>query len=117
MQQAQASETLGPGSVRALKIVVVVMAGLILAGLALVAARIMQLSSKPELRSTPTATQLAEQAEIRLPAGGTVRSVSMSGHFLLLHYEAPTGSGIVITDATTGKTLSRIKLVPSAPAQ
>ena len=113
---------LGPGAVRALKITVVVMGILILIGLALVISRIIQLSSKTRGQTTAngtattTQTTLTEKAKLAIPAGATIKTISLSGHRLAVHYEAATGSEIAIVDITTGKTVSRIRLVPSAPA-
>ena len=113
--------SLGPGAVRALKITVVVMGILILIGLALVISRIIQLSSKTreqtaETGTTTTQTTIAEKAKLAIPASATIKTISLSGHRLAVHYEAATGSEIAIIDMNTGKTVSRVKLVPSAPA-
>ncbi|MFM1815095.1 MAG: hypothetical protein RLZ98_1790 [Pseudomonadota bacterium] len=109
---------LGPGAVRALKIVIVVMGVMIFAGLALVAARIIQLSSTPrtETASATGTVTMVDRARIAVPAGATIRNVALSGQRLVVHYDAPTSSGILIMDTATGKTLSRIDIVPEPPS-
>lgn len=118
MQQTDPQGPLGPGAVRALKITVVVMGILIFIGLALVIARIVQLSSskRTDTETRPTAMTAAE-GRVTIPAGAAIRSVSMSGNRLAIHYDEPAGTGIVIVDATTGETLTRIRLIPEPPSR
>ena len=115
-----------PALVRALKIAVIGMGILILAGLAAVVWRIVHLSSSP--KDVPPAPALSQPAAARgaaavltpemileLPEGAAVRAVTLSANRLAVHYEAPGGAGIAIVDLETGRTLTRIRLGVTRP--
>ncbi|MCC7252277.1 hypothetical protein [Hyphomicrobium sp.] len=101
---------------RVLVFIVVFLGLLILAGLAAVVLRIIYLSSTPGAQRTmPEAGQSAVAAtadRLDLPAGGSVKSVSVNGDRLAVHYEAPGGAGIVILDVASGAVLRRVDVVP-----
>ncbi len=97
-----------PALVRFLKIAVIGMGILILAGLTAVIWRIVTLASSPKdappavtsaapLSAAPSAA-LPPEAMLALPDGATVRSVALSANRLAVHYWAPSGSGIAIMD-------------------
>ena len=111
------SGPLSPGQVRALKIAIVVMAILIVLGLVGVIARIMYLAStKPTARPVASqATPSAVEARIPVPAGAVVKSMTLDGDRMALHFESPTGAGITIVDVASGKVVSRWHLVPEPP--
>ena len=115
MQKTQVPEPLGPGAVRALKITVVVMGLLIFAGLALVIARIITLSSQSSTQPTRAYTPAPARSELAIPPGTAIKSLSLSASRLAIHYETTSGGEIIILDIASGKTLSRIKLVPTTP--
>lgn len=120
------------GLERSLKIVVAVLGLLILVGLGAVIARMVSLASGDKATATASSGQsaleetagladtgipetegqlrLAAEQSLELPTGATVRSVSLSGGRLAVHYDAPDGAGIAIQDLKTGKTLSRVRL-------
>ena len=50
-----------------------------------------------------------------LPAGAQVRGLALQGDRLAIHYDTAAGSGIAVVDLATGRTLSRVQLVPGAP--
>ncbi|MGQ0671880.1 MAG: hypothetical protein ACT4N2_03220 [Hyphomicrobium sp.] len=112
-----------PRLVRALKIAVIGMGVLILAGLAAVIWRIVDLASSPASKGTgvhPAMTALTdapssaspaaltESIALALPAGAVVRSTSLSGHRLAVHYDAPSGPAVAILDLETGRRLSTV---------
>jgi hypothetical protein len=109
------SGPLSPRQVRALKIAVVVMGVLILLGLFTVFGRIIYLASRPAPQVQAASQGLSPELRLGLPAGAEVRHTSISGDRLAVHYEAPTGGGIVVLDVARGQVLSRIELVPEAP--
>jgi hypothetical protein len=112
-----------PGLVRFLKIAVAGMGLLIVLGLGAVIWRIVQLASSPKpvpagaaVSSAPAnsaavaAAVLAPEILLELPAGAAVRSVTMSGGRMAVHYDAPSGTGIAVIDLETGRTVSRVRI-------
>jgi hypothetical protein len=107
----------GPG-VRALKIAVIVMGIMIVVGMVVVFARIVYLANQRGAQGTTVpsgSARLAPQAQLALPAGATIRHVSLSGERLAVHYDGPAGSGIAVVDLATGSVLSRLRVVPELP--
>ena len=93
---------------RNLKIVVFGLALLMFAGLAAIAGRIIYLASGASTQ--PAAPSLAMRPEqmLSLPPGAAVRSVSLSGNRLAVHYEAGGADGIAILDLETGQTITSV---------
>ncbi|WP_156827557.1 hypothetical protein [Hyphomicrobium zavarzinii] len=99
---------------------------LIIAGLTAVVLRIIYLSSTPSApregqeatqeatQETPAAAALPSQDRLDLPAGAVVKSVSLSGDRLAVHYEAPSGAGIAIFDLASGAVVRRVEVSPGA---
>lgn len=124
-----------PTLVRALKIAVTVMGVMIVAGLAAVIWRIVDLASSPKAanEATPAARATAHPAsatgppatawpadlDVELPEGAIVRTTALSGNRLALHYEHAGSTGIAILDLETGRTLTRVRVKPvrGGPAQ
>lgn len=63
----------------------------------------------------PAATRTAPEVALALPAGASIKAVSLSGDRLAVHYTSPTGDGILIVDAATGEVVGRLKAAPAAP--
>ena len=104
--------------VRALRIAVIVMGVLIVMGLVAVIGRIVYLMARPSAPSASAASgRLAPEITASLPAGAHIKTVTLLGDRVAIHYEGATGSGIVVIDLASGRTLSRLKVVPEAPAQ
>jgi hypothetical protein len=112
---------------RAMKFVVAGLALLLIAGLVAVAMRVIYLASKPKIQEPPQAATRAPpavastrglSAELRLalPAGAEVRSVSLSGDRLAVHYIAGATAGIAILDLQTGRKLSDVTIAPGQKA-
>lgn len=114
-----------PVFLRNMKIAVVVMAVILILGFIGIIARIFYLSSRlPPPQSAQSslaqplsagAAQLSATARLELPPGATMRSVSLAGTRLAVHYESPSGSGIAIVDLETGRTVSRVEVAPTIP--
>lgn len=102
------------GFERSLKIAVIGMGVLIVLGVLTVIGRIVYLASRGPAQSSSSAG-LAASARLSLPAGATIRTVSLSGDRLAVHYDASTGAGIAVVDLASGRVLSRVELVPEAP--
>jgi hypothetical protein len=107
---------LGPKGVMALKIAIVVMGIMIIAGIALVIGRMIYMASSPKSTSPlaverpASATELAPEQAVTLPQGAIVEQTSISGNRLLVRYKAGSTSEILIHDLATGRVLSRIRL-------
>jgi hypothetical protein len=105
---------------RALIVVVIALAVLILAGLAAVAWRVLQLGTGRAAKSDsvtlpgagPAAAALPPTAGIALPAGAEVTAMALDGDRLAVHYKAGAEKGIAIIDIAGGRELGRIRLSP-----
>lgn len=101
---------------RALRLAVIGMGVVLVVGFIIILARIFYLASRPgALASSPAAAVLHAEPALQLPAGGAVRSVSLSGNRLAVQYVSPAGDGIAILDLETGRTLSRVKISAGSP--
>jgi hypothetical protein len=115
--EQQASIVLGDRHVRMLKIAVIAMGVVLVLGFIAVIARIVYLVARGSETSHATAVSqpLSESTRLALPAGSTVRNLSLSGGRLAVHYDGLTGGGIVVLDLQTGTAVSRIQIVPDVP--
>jgi hypothetical protein len=103
---------------RNLKIVVSVLGILIFVGLGAVAIKIVLLANKPSgSSSTQSAVATAGGASVsfEVPRGAKIVSVSLSGNRLAIHHDGPSGPGITILDAETGRRLLDVKPVETMP--
>lgn len=118
----QAVETApGPSAAEArlqrnLRIVVIALAALIFAGLATVIGRVIYLASGTSTqRAVPSSAEPPEGASLQLPAGVQVRSISLSGDRLAVHYEGAGAEGIALVDLKTGQTQTSIPITRGLP--
>ncbi len=114
----QAAIVLGDRHLRMLRFAVIAMGVVLVFGFVAVIARIVYLVNRgSETTSAPAAISqpLRDAARLALPAGAAIRNLSLSGSRLAVHYDGPTGSGIVILDLATGVPASRIEIVPETP--
>ncbi len=110
------------GTERLLLGVVILLGVLMLGGLGAVLVRIVHLSTQRaapvvvdgERAPAAALTALPEAARLELPAGATVRSISLAGDRLAVYFEAPGGGGILIVDVASGRTIARIGLGAAA---
>ncbi|HXF54406.1 MAG TPA: hypothetical protein VNK52_09820 [Hyphomicrobiaceae bacterium] len=106
---------LKPAHVRLLKIAVVTMGILILAGFGAVVLRIAHLASNlSEGGSAPGNIEL--RARLALPPGAVIRLMALSGDRLALHYDGPEGAGIAVVNLSTGAVVSRFGIVRETPS-
>jgi hypothetical protein len=104
---------------RNLKIVVSVLGILIFVGLGAVAIKIVSLANKPAGLSN-TAQPLAANSNtatvsFELPSGAKIVSVSLSGNRLAIQHDGPSGPGITIVDADSGRRVLDLKPVATMP--
>ena len=102
---------------RVLKFIVVTLAVLLFAGLVVAVARVIYLASAPVAQPatsalTPAAPMPAIRPEqsVALPAGAQVRSVSLSGNRLAVHYDVGSASGIAVLDLQTGRLVTNVAI-------
>ena len=103
--------------VRALRIAVIAMGALIVMGLIALIGRIIYIVARPSTQTASSSGVLAPEIKASLPSGAVVRTVSLNGDRMAIHYDAPTGAGIAIVDLSSGRTLSNIRLVTEPPKQ
>ena len=115
-------EFLSPPQMRALKIAVVVMGVILVAGFAAIVVRIIYLTSnKPAIAAVPAgpATLALPLADVRLalPPGAEVKSVTLDGNRLAVHHSGggPKDDTITIIDLATGRIISRVAIERKAP--
>jgi hypothetical protein len=128
MQGTEAVDDVGTPSAaemrlqRNVKIVVLVLGVLIFAGLAAIVGRMIYLASGQKAQQAHPAALSADmplrpELSMQLPAGAEVRSVSLSGDRLAVHYVAPGGEGITVLDLRTGEAVARVGLERLSPAK
>lgn len=112
-----AAIVLGERQIRMLRFAVIAMGVVLVLGFITVIARIVYLVNRGSDTGSATAISqpLKDAARLALPSGATVRTLSLSGARLAVHYDSPTGSGIVILDLASGTPASRIEIVPETP--
>ena len=120
-----------PPNIRMLRFAVIGMGALLLAGVAAVVGRIAYLATRPVATAISTTVTgavapssaglattasgpIATEVRLALPPGAKVRSQSLNGNRLAVHYEAPAGDGILILDLETGRPISQVRIEPSS---
>jgi hypothetical protein len=100
---------------RNLKIVVIALAVLLVAGLATVIGRIIYLASGKPAQRAASGLALAPETSLQLPAGAQVRSISLSGDRLAVHYEAAGAEGIAVLDLLSGRPITAVGIRRALP--
>jgi uncharacterized membrane protein len=106
---------------RNLKIVVAVLAIMLAVGMATIVGRILYLASRtpaqPAAAPAPAAVSvgvLPKELSMQLPSGAQVKSISLSGDRLAVHYALDAaggaGEGIAIIDLRTGEPVASVGL-------
>ena len=97
-----------------LKLVVIALGILLVAGLAIVIGRIIYLASVPSAQHVASSMVSSNQT-LQLPPGSEVRSVSLSGNQMAVYYEMPEGSGVAVLDLATGRKATHVSIVSAPP--
>ena len=100
---------------RNLKIIVIGLAVLMLAGLLAIVGRVIYLASGSRAQPAAPVAAIMPEQKLGLPAGAQVRAVSLSGNRLAVHYEADGTEGIAVLDLQTGATVTTVA-IERAPA-
>lgn len=94
-----------------LKVLVIVMGLLIVAGFVVIAAEIARRMSTPNAARSPAAAGFTER--IALPAGARVVSVTAAGDRVVVHVETPGGpASAYIVDPRNGTLLGTVEFAP-----
>lgn len=105
-EPAPPKDMFSPSQIRTLKIAVIGMGAILLAGFVLVIGRIIHLVNRAP--TAPVAAAVSNGGRpyaltpLRLPSGGVVRHIAISGDRLAVHYEAPGDTGIIVLDMVSG---------------
>jgi hypothetical protein len=106
---------------RVLIFIVAFLGLLIIGGLAAVVLRIMYLSANPQPQQSSVEigprvqVGSTDAALLSLPEGAVIKSLSLSGDRLAVHYETGGKNGIAILDVASGAVLRRYDVVPGTP--
>ncbi len=93
---------------RNLKLVVFGLGFLIFAGLAVIVGRVIYLASAPGTQPAAPMPAIRPEQSLQIPPGAQVRSISLSGNRLAVHYEAGAQAGIAVIDLETGRTITNV---------
>ena len=117
-----------PPNIRLLRLAVIGMGAILVLGVATVIGRITYLAMRQRVPVVTTSgsgagasepalgSSGAISAELRLalPPGAKVRSQSLAGNRLAVHYEGAGGEGIIILDLETGRPVSQVRIEAGA---
>jgi hypothetical protein len=95
---------------RNLKIIVIALAVLMLAGLVAIVGRVIYLASGSPTQPAALVPAIRPEQKLGLPAGAQVRAVSLSGNRLAVHYDAGGAEGIAVLDLQTGVTITTVAI-------
>lgn len=95
---------------RNLKIIVAALAMMLFIGLLAVAGRVIYLASTKSAQPAAPTLAIRPEQSLPLPAGAQVRSISLSGSRLAVHYEAGGRAGIAVLDLQTGRTITNVDI-------
>jgi len=103
--------------VRILKVVVIVMGLLLVAGFAFVVAAIVYQATRmdeSEPAGPPAQAMANRLGELGLPvpSGTRIEGVTLDGKRMAVHLTGPNGSEIAVIDVDKGRVIARIKLEP-----
>ena len=107
-----------PRQVRVLKIAVIVMGVLLVAGFAFVLAAIVYQASRLGDKATPAVATVsppmaeALASELAIPIGAEVTTLALDGDRLAVHLRSQAGAEIAVINVRSGKVLARVKLKP-----
>lgn len=93
-----------------LKIAVVVMGVLLVAGFALVAITIVKRASNPEAAAARASAGQFGVSDVRIAPGEAVKSFSMNESRIAVHVTGPGGDQIILVNPKTGQEIGRIHL-------
>jgi hypothetical protein len=107
---------------RVLKIIVIVLGililislGVIVAGIAMNAAKLGKAKPLDAAAPAPAVSRMAGEMDIPIPPGARVIEVTGDGKELRVLLETPEGQALLLLDRKTGAVLGTLRFVPSAP--
>jgi hypothetical protein len=111
-EDADGTNLPNPKVQRLLVFIVALLGLLIVAGLVAVIGRVLYLSSRAPAQPETAAQSKRAVAEVPLPLppGAVVKSTSLFGNRLAVHYEGPEGSAIVVVDLESKAIIARVQI-------
>jgi len=104
---------------RNLKIVIAVLGLMIFAGLAAIAFKIISSATRPAGSGAVSRSVAVPGTDatvsFELPKGAKIVSMSLSGNRLAIQHEGPSGTGITVLDADTGRRVLELKPTEALP--
>jgi hypothetical protein len=95
-----------------LKTVVIALAVVLFAGLAAVVWRVIYLASPSATQPAAPTLAIRPEQSLQLPPGAQVRSISLSGSRIAVHYQAGADAGIAVFDLQTGRLVTDLAVEP-----
>lgn len=105
---------------RTLIFIVVFLGLLMIAGIVAVVLRVIYLSSQPAGQPTASPSRAEDRDRaiaLALPPGSSVKSISLAGDRLAVHYDGAGRPGIAVVDLATGAVIRRVDLVPGGSSE
>jgi hypothetical protein len=102
---------------RVLKVVVVALAILLFAGLAAVIGRVIYLATPSTTQPAAPTLAIRPEQSLELPFGAQVRSISLAGNRLAVHYELGASAGIAVLDLQSGRLVTNVAIEPKRPGR
>ena len=101
-----------------MKAVVIGLGVLIFVALGLIAARLVMLASEGQSgRAVKAALPLQRAIDLAIPAGAGVKSLSLDGGRLAVHYGTGASETIAVIDLGSGRVVSRVQITAKAQKQ
>jgi hypothetical protein len=102
---------------RILKVVVVALAILLFAGLAAVIGRVIYLATPSTTQPAAPTPAVRPEQSLALPFGAQVRSISLAGNRLAVHYDLGASAGIAVLDLQSGRLITNVAIEPKRPGR
>lgn len=101
-----------------MKAVVIGLGVLIFVALGLIAARLVMLASEDQPgRAVKAALPLQRAIDLAIPTGASVKSLSLDGGRLAVHYGTGASETIAVIDLGSGRVVSRVEITAQAQKQ
>lgn len=109
-----AGALLTDAQVKRLKVAIAVMTAVLVIGIVTLIGRVIYLAQNkaepPRSPALAAPVSLTAEARLALPRLAQVKTISVSGTWLIVHHVSPTGDGVSILDLASGKALSHIRI-------
>lgn len=104
---------LSDDQIRKLRLVVIAMSVVLVAGVATLVGRIVYLANRGNDLQPAQRLAMRPEQRLALPSGAVLKSATLSGDRLAAHYGSPAGDGVIVHDLATGAVLTHVRVVPA----